>query len=458
MPLRGIVVIGFFVASLPVCFLRPVYGIILWVVIAFLNPQSYTWGAAYGFPIGLAVAIATMLGMLVFDRKFERLAARDTWLLGLLWVWFTITTIVSMQQPEFAHHAAETWDRWKFVSKILLMTVCMIPIVSSFERLRYVVLTIAGCFGFYVLKSLPFIISTGAEHRLYGPENSMIADNTDFGLALNMTLPFYFFLAQAEPKRWVRRFFGFLFVITIPAIFFTYSRGALVGLVAVLAVMFLQARRRSLLVPVMVLGAVIAVYFAPAKWQERMNPNKEDAVDASAQSRLDAWAYARALAADYPITGGGFATFTEELYQRYWPGQVFNIYGPHSVYFQVLAEHGFVGLGFYLLLVLSCIASTYRLKRQGRTRGDPAVAHYAQMFQLSLVGFLVSGLFLGRAYFDYFFTIVASIIILERAARDRWAVRATAAEVAPRAYKELTVLGPHKLPLGQQYARTGGSR
>jgi hypothetical protein len=115
-------------------------------------------------------------------------------------------------------------------------------------------------------------------------------------------------------------------------------------------------------------------------------------------------------------------------------------------------------LGFYLLLVLSCIASTYRLKRQGRTRGDPAVAHYAQMFQLSLVGFLVSGLFLGRAYFDYFFTIVASIIILERAARDRWAVRATAAEVAPRAYKELTVLGPHKLPVGQQYARTGGSR
>ena len=64
----------------------------------------------------------------------------------------------------------------------------------------------------------------------------MIGDNTDFGLALNMTLPLYFFLAQAETKRWVRNAWGVMFLITIPAIFFTYSRGALVGLAAVFLV------------------------------------------------------------------------------------------------------------------------------------------------------------------------------------------------------------------------------
>src|SRR5262249_25162754 len=147
---------------------------------------------------------------------------------------------------------------------------------------------------------------------------------------------------QTESKWWMKAFLWFMFVITIPAIFFTYSRGALVGLAAVFVVMVLQSRRRLALLPVAVIGFVIALSFAPEKWQERMDLSRAEAVDASAQSRLNAWKYARSLAADFPIAGGGFATFTDELYQRYWPGQVVNIYGPHSIYFQVLAEHGYV--------------------------------------------------------------------------------------------------------------------
>jgi hypothetical protein len=91
------------------------------------------------------------------------------------------------------------------------------------------------------------------------------------------------------------------------------------------------------------------------------------------------------------------------------------------VYFQVLAEHGYVGLGLYLCLVLSCFGTTRRLRKAARIRGDDDVAHYADMLQLSLIAFLVSGIFLGRAYFDYYFTIVACVTILDWAARDRWA-------------------------------------
>ena len=42
------------------------------------------------------------------------------------------------------------------------------------------------------------------------------------------------------------------------------------------------------------------------------------------------------------------------------------------------------------------------------------------MFQFSLVGFLTAGFFLGRAYFDYFFTIVGCIVILKRLAIAEW--------------------------------------
>ena len=100
MPLRALLLLAFFVASVPVCFFRPFYGIILWIVVAFLNPQSYTW-TVDAFPWALIVAIPTMLGMVVFDRKFERLSSRQFWLLVVLWAWFTITTFISTNTPEF---------------------------------------------------------------------------------------------------------------------------------------------------------------------------------------------------------------------------------------------------------------------------------------------------------------------------------------------------------------------
>ena len=118
-----------FIPSLPICFIRPFYGIILWIIVAFLNPQAYTWSSFDALPWAAAVAVPTILGMLVSERKFERLASREMFLLFAMWVWFTLTSLISTNTTEFLHHRADTWERWWFVSKILLMTACMVPIL-----------------------------------------------------------------------------------------------------------------------------------------------------------------------------------------------------------------------------------------------------------------------------------------------------------------------------------------
>jgi putative inorganic carbon (HCO3(-)) transporter len=420
MPLRAVFLIIFIAASLPICFFRPAYGVVVWIGLAFLNPQSYTWTAFDAFPWAAAVAAPTLAGMLLFDHRWKQLASRTFLFLVILWLWFSVTTVVSTNTAAFVHHSADTWARWKFVTKILVMTACMVAVVSSFSRLRRLVLSVAACFAFYVVKSFPFIVATGGAFRLYGPDRSMIADNNDFGLALNMTLPLYFFLAQTESRRWVKACFACLFVITIPAIFFTYSRGALVGLAAVGSAMLLQSRRRFALLPILAVGIAIGISIAPGTWRDRMDPTRSDAIDASALARLNSWGFARALAADYPVTGGGFDTFTSELYEQYSPRDLGTIWGPHSVYFQVLAEHGYVGLALYLVLVGSCFAATRKIYKLARARGDTVIAGYSQMFKFSLIGFLSAGVFLGRAYFDYFFTIVGCVIVLEHISLERW--------------------------------------
>ena len=43
------------------------------------------------------------------------------------------------------------------------------------------------------------------------------------------------------------------------------------------------------------------------------------------------------------------------------------------------------------------------------------------MLRFALIGFLVSGAFLGRAYFDFFFSIVACVAILRQLCLAEWA-------------------------------------
>lgn len=418
MPLRAIALLAFLLPSLPICFVRPFYGIVLWTIVAFTSIQWYAY-SAYEFPVALMLAIPTLLGAVLFAKGWRNVLSREVILLFVLWIWFTITTIVATGIPMFAEHAGDTWIRWGFVSKVMLMTVATVAIVDSFARLRTLVIVIATCFGVFVLKALPFLITTGGGDRVYGPERSMIADNNDFGLALNMTLPLFFFLAQSESRPWVKKWFWTLTVATVPTIFFTYSRGALVGLIAISGVMFLQSKLRKVLIPLFIVGVAVAFLYAPEDWRHRMDPTRENPLDGSAYSRINAWTFAWNLVKDFPITGGGFETFTRELFFLYAPNAN-DVHGPHSIYFGVLGEHGFVGLFLYLALVCSCFASIHWVVKWGRLHGDEVAVLYANMFRVALIAFLISGLFLGRAYFDYYFTLVACIVILRCVCQSEW--------------------------------------
>jgi probable O-glycosylation ligase (exosortase A-associated) len=414
MGIRDIIVLTLIAASLPFCFLRPFFGILMWIFVSFLNPQAFAFGTAAQSPVGMAIAIPTLVGFLVFSPSWKGAFSRETLLLFVLWLWFTFTTIHNTQMTEFSHFAEDTWHRWQFVSKIFLMTIVITLVVNSWERLRLAFLAIASAFAILVLKAVPFLILTGGSVRLYGPRGTMLADNNDLGLALNMTLPMFYFLARTESHPWIKRLMRVLIIATIPAILFTYSRGALIGLAVVLFLMAIMSRQRLIMIPILIVACCFAVFFTPEKWRHRMDFSREGAlIDDSALSRFNAWRYSWDLAMDYPLTGGGFDAFTPELFDRYAPNSR-DVHGPHSIYFGVLAEHGFIGLFLYLLLVCSCFGTLQSIRRGARRTGDSRAAAYAIMLQFSLIGFLTSGAFLGRAYFDYYFTLIACVLILKR--------------------------------------------
>jgi probable O-glycosylation ligase (exosortase A-associated) len=134
-------------------------------------------------------------------------------------------------------------------------------------------------------------------------------------------------------------------------------------------------------------------------------------MDSSAVGRLNVWGFAWNLALDRPLTGGGFRVFLSPIFDIYAPDPRLR-HDSHSIYFGVLGEHGFPGLAIFLALGISTWLTARKVAR--RARGIPQLewaSDMSRMLQVSLAGFAVGGAFVGLAYFDLPYHVMAIVVI-----------------------------------------------
>ena len=410
--MRDLVVTVIIFALLPLCLARPWIGVLVWSWIGYMNPHRLTWGFAYWMPFALLTAIATLAGLpFARDRK-SMPRTREVYLMLAFWALMLLTT-------SHAFHPEVAWDFFTEVSKILLVTFVTLLLFQDERKLRALLYVIGLSIGFFGLKGGIWALSTGGGNQVLGPPQSFISGNTEMGLALNMVLPILLFLGRDEPRRWLRYVLRITFVFSVVATLITYSRGALLGLGVVLPLMFLKSRAKFVALPLVLVlgffGRPLVESVMPQQWLERMGTIKTYEEDRSARMRLNSWYVAYRIALDHPVVGGGFKPLTKDVYSFYTPEEELNDQqDAHSIYFQVMAEHGFVGLGLYLALILSTLITLRQVMRC--TRSDPTrmpLYNMAQMIEVSLAGFLVSGAFLSMSYFDLFFHLVAITIVLK---------------------------------------------
>jgi len=166
--------------------------------------------------------------------------------------------------------------------------------------------------------------------------------------------------------------------------------------------------------------ALIPVLFAfmPDAWFERMGTIQSFEEDESALGRINAWYFAFNLAVARPFLGGGFGTFDPILFLQYAPDPN-DFHDAHSIYFEVLGEQGFVGLALFLLLGVLTYRSASWIIRKTKKRPDLDWAnHLAAMIQVSLIGYAICGAFLGLAYFDFLYVLIAIIILTRKIVAD----------------------------------------
>jgi probable O-glycosylation ligase (exosortase A-associated) len=137
-----------------------------------------------------------------------------------------------------------------------------------------------------------------------------------------------------------------------------------------------------------------------------------------------------------PIVGAGFDLANPQMYQTYSPYPDMEAYAPHSIYFQVLGEHGFVGLALFLALGLTIWRRSKKLALAcTNLPGLEWVPLLMRMVQVSLVAFAAGGAFLGLLHYDLPYYLAAIVVLVEVAVTDKQSekTRRQPARVSPSA-------------------------
>ena len=319
----------------------------------------------------------------------------------------------------FAIYPKDAWIQLEKVSKILFMTFITLILFQDQRKLRILLLVTAVSLGFFGLKGGIWAILTGGQYQLHGPPDSFIEANTALGLALNMMLPIFLFLGRNETRKWLRLLFLAMFFFSIVGIVVTFSRGAFLGLLVVVGMLLLKSRQK-ILASFFLVGCIIVVLsFLPGMWVKRMETIGTYQQDMSSMGRIRAWQVSYALALDHPFLGGGFETFSGEIYRKYLPPKLLATAdvgtGAHSIFFQILAEHGFMGLLLFVGLIASTMLSLHKIAKVCKRNPDMQWIHgCASMLQVSMFGYVASGFFLSMCYFDLFYLLVAITVILKQ--------------------------------------------
>ncbi|MDT3680096.1 MAG: putative O-glycosylation ligase, exosortase A system-associated [Burkholderiaceae bacterium] len=426
MSIRDIVVTLIFLGAIPAALQHPSVGVLLWTWISVMNPHKLAWGFATNMPFAAIAAGVTLVAL--FLTRDRIVVPRDGVAIVLVaFVAFTaLTTLNAIDRPD-------SMIQLNKVFKIQLMTLVAMAVLNERRYLQAFVWINVLSLGFYGIKGGLFTLVSGGAERVWGPPGGFIEGNNELALALVMVIPLMYYLRLVSMNRWVRTALLAAMLLSGVSALGTHSRGALLAIVAMVVVLWWRSPKRSLTFVPMLVASVAIFAFMPENWLLRMESIQNYEQDGSAMGRINAWWTMLHLANDR-LLGGGFSIYSAPVFAAYSPDPN-NIRAAHSIYFQVLGEHGWIGFTLFVLIWVLGWRMAARLRRDAlRADGDLQSLHLlAGMCQVSLIGYAVGGAFLSLAYFDLPYNILVMLVVANRllaaASRDQSVVaRAGASE------------------------------
>jgi putative inorganic carbon (HCO3(-)) transporter len=285
-------------------------------------------------------------------------------------------------------------------------------IANTKARIHGLIWILVISLGYYGLKGGIFTISTGGQHVVFGPASTILGDNNQLALAIVMALPLVNYLRMHTKMRPLQLGLAAATCLEVVMVLGSRSRGGAVALGVMLSLFWLSTRNKVRYGIAGIALVAVALSLMPASYFVRLDTISDAGNDNSFMGRVNAWNVATQIAIHRFPFGAGFAGPQQvAIFNFYLPGEATR--AAHSIYFQVLGEHGFIGLGLYLLIIVLALRNAGVIMRQTRGRPELLWAYdLANMTRVALIGFCTGGALLSMAYFDGFLVLVALLSTL----------------------------------------------
>lgn len=404
--MRDTLVVGLAIWGSVLALRRPWIGVILFTWISIMSPHRYCWSFAHDAPLAALAAASTLVGLAMTRERENPFKGPSVVMLAVFMVIMTLSWLLGLDpQGDYA--------QWNKVMKVDLMIIVLLALLHSKQHIFALLWVAAGSLALLGMKGGVFTVLGGGDNRVWGPPGSFIEDNNEFALALVITIPLVRFLQLQLSNRWQRHALtGAMLLMAISALG-SHSRGALLGIAAMAAMLWWRSRNKIVLGVLLVVAAVVMLAFMPEHWTARMSTIRDYEQDSSAMGRISAWWNAWNLAQHYPL-GVGFNPARHDLFARFSPYPD-RVHAAHSIYFQVLGNHGFPGLIAFLGIgFFAWRDAAWLRKHAAKIPQAKWAADLGALVQVSMAGFAVGGAFLSLSYFDWPYVIMALAVLARR--------------------------------------------
>ena len=388
------------------------YLVLAYLLFEYGRPQELIPGLRV-IPFGTGLSVLILLNV-IMSRKldFSRLQTK---------LWLPLFAVMAIHVPIAVNNF---WALMTFKDMLLLYCVYL-GIVTFVDSLEKMMMLIKMWMGILLFLAVMGIAKGGVGI------GGWMGDENDFCMVMVMAVPFaYFLLFSATGVAQKTKYLGFLGTYILAAVA-SLSRGGFFGLAAVGAYCWYRSPKKlnALIIVVVVLSFMLVL--APEKyWDEIASSFSEETMSeqGTGGARLYTWGIGMKMFFDNPIIGIGQGNFpwTFPIYEA---GQTLNerSFGgraAHSAWVTLISELGLVGtmiIGTMLLrcykdlkLVRTIFAPVEARLKHGQTAkaGEDVRAYLARDMEGSLIGFIVSGVFISILFYPSLWIMMALIVAL----------------------------------------------
>ncbi|WP_143871113.1 putative O-glycosylation ligase, exosortase A system-associated [Catenovulum sediminis] len=408
---------------------RPFIGIALWFWSSMVQPNLWAYGFAASIRWNLLFAAISIIGFFLHSSKNRQATPPDNpiWqsyqakaLYALVLVFFAHTTLTTVMTVGGSQYV---WQEWSNLMKIMLLFAFIIMICK--KKLHFITLAWAAVLSVSykgMLEGLKVAITAGGYKTR--PISTTFIDNNLTALGLLLSIPFILILIDEYKNNFkIKLGLQGMLLANVLGVVGTHSRGGFIGLI-VLGYYYIKTSKRKFMSILLVLVATIAISLVTGdEWAQRMNTVKTADADSSFMYRVVSWKMSVLMAMERPLFGAGFDAI---IWPPVWenlklsfdsldfietpkPGPVLVA---HSIYFQVIGDHGFLGIILYLSMMLACFLKLRSLSK--RLDMPNWYLGYANRLRMSVVVFGISGAALSAAYFEIIFIICGITVALSK--------------------------------------------